>query len=107
MAGNLGILASYDGDFRDPLVWHQESPVFMRVVMGLYGFLTSQCQVLGPRSSFGAEAGLSGILSSADMDLEFPMEFQQWSQASFHVETCKSAFLSNFISSVRLHVKLI
>ena len=63
--------------------------------------------VADPRSSSATEASTSGFLSSADMDLEFPMEFQQWSQASFHVETCKSAFLSNFISSVRLHVKLI
>ena len=69
----------------------QESPVFMRVVMGLYGFLTSQCQVLGPRSSFGAEATTSGFLSSANMDFGVPMEFWQGSQASSHVEICKSS----------------
>ena len=106
MAGNLGILASYDGDFRDPLVWHQESPVFMRVVMGLYGFLTSQCQVLGPRSSFGAEATTSGFLSSANMDFGVPMEFWQGSQASSHVEICKSTFLPSSNSRVRHPVKL-
>ena len=33
--------------------------------------------VLGPRSSTGVEARTSGFLSSADMDLGVPMEFQQ------------------------------
>ena len=32
--------------------------------------------VPGPRSSTGAETGTSGFLSSADMDLRVPMEFQ-------------------------------
>ena len=40
------------------------------------------------------------------MSLGVPMEFQQGSQASFLVETCKSAFLSSFKSSVRLPVEL-
>ena len=58
------------------------------------------------RSSSGVEAGTSGLLSSADMDLRVPMEFQQGSQASSHVETFKSAFLSSCQSSVRLPVEL-
>ena len=62
--------------------------------------------VPGPRSSSAAEAETSGFLSSADMDLKDPMEFQQGSQALFCVETCKSAFLSSFNSSVRLPVEL-
>ena len=49
--------------------------------------------VPGPRSSSGSEAGTSGFLSCADMDLGIPMGFQQGSPASSHVETCKSAFL--------------
>ena len=53
----------------------------------------------GPKSSSGAEAGTSGFLSSADMDLRVPMEFPQGSQASSHVETCKSALLSSWKSS--------
>ena len=28
-AEDLGLLSSYDGDFRDQLMWAQESPVFM------------------------------------------------------------------------------
>ena len=40
------------------------------------------------------------------MDLRVPMEFQQGSQASSHVETFKSAFLSSCQSSVRLPVEL-
>ena len=58
------------------------------------------------RSSSGVEARTSGLLSSADMDLGFPMEFQQWSQASSHVETCRYTFLLSCSSSVRLPVEL-
>ena len=58
------------------------------------------------RSSSGVEAGTSGLLSSADMDLRVPMEFQQGSQASSHVETCRYAFLLSCSSSVRLPVEL-
>ena len=50
----------------------------------------------------GDEAGTSGFLSSADMDLGVPMEFLQRSQASSHVETCKSAILLRWISTVML-----
>ena len=47
-AANLGFLSSNDGDFRDQLVWPQESPVSMQVVRGLYGFLCSLCRGRGP-----------------------------------------------------------
>ena len=60
----------------------------------------------GLKSSSGAEAGTSGFLSSADMDLRVPMELPQGSQASSLVETCKSAFLSSFNRSVWLPVEL-
>ena len=43
--------------------------------------------VPGPRSSSGAEAGTSGFLSSADMELAVPMLFEKGSQVSSHVET--------------------
>ena len=49
---------------------------------------------------------MSRFLSSADMELGIPMEFQQGSQASSHVETCESTFLSSYNSSVRLPVEL-
>ena len=62
--------------------------------------------VPGPRSSSGAQAGTSGFLSSADMDLGHPMEFQQGIQALSRVETCKSAFLSSCNSIVKLPVEL-
>ena len=62
--------------------------------------------VPGPRSSSSAEARSSVFLSSADMDLGVPTEFQQESQASSPVETCKSAILSSCNSSVRLPVVL-
>ena len=60
----------------------------------------------GPRSSSGAKAGTSGFLSSADMDLRVPKEFQHGSQFTSHVETWKSAFLSSCKSSVKLPVEL-
>ena len=40
------------------------------------------------------------------MDLGVPMELQQESQASYRVETYKSAFLSSCQSSVRLPFEL-
>ena len=40
-AGNLGFLLSYGRDLRDLLVGTQESPVSMRVVRSLLGFLCS------------------------------------------------------------------
>ena len=60
----------------------------------------------GPRSSPGVEARNLCFLSCADMDLGVPLEFQQWNQCSSHVDTCKSTFLTNCNSSVRLPVKL-
>ena len=55
-----------------------------------------------PRSSSEDEAGNPWILSSVYMDLGVPMEFLQRSQASSHVETCKSAILLRWISTVML-----
>ena len=52
------------------------------------------------------EAGISGYLSSADIDLRVPMEFPQGSHASSPVETYKSAFLLICNSSIRFPVKL-
>ena len=40
------------------------------------------------------------------MDLEVPPEFPQGSQASSHVQACKSAFLSSWNNSGRLPVEL-
>ena len=92
-AGNFGFLSSYTRDLRDHLVGPQESTVSMQVERGLSGFII--IQVLGPRSSSGVEAGTSGFLSSADMDLGVPLEFQQGSQALSRVRTCTSSFLSS------------
>ena len=61
--------------------------------------------VPGPRSSSGVAAKTSVFPSNADMDLGVPIEFQQWSQASSRVETCKFAFLSSSKSSVRVPVE--
>ena len=70
----MGFLSSYDGDLRDPLVLTQENPVSMRV----RGASQIPLQlVLGPRYSSGAEAGTSGFLSSADMDLGVPRSFNR------------------------------
>ena len=70
-AANLGFLSSYDGDFRDPLVSPQESPVSLRVARGLSGFLSSLYRDLGPHLHI--EARTSPFLYSADMDLLVPM----------------------------------
>ena len=55
-----------------------------------------------PSTSSAVEAGTSVFITRADMDLGVPMEFQQGSQSSSHVETHKSTFLSSCQSSVSL-----
>ena len=69
---NLGFLSSYEGDFRDPLLWPKESPVSMRVARGLSGFLSHLCRVLSPhlelrpqpQASSSVLAWISGLLCS-------------------------------------------
>ena len=63
--------------------------------------------LLGLKSSFVIEAGISGFLSSADMDLGVPLEFPQGSQSSSRVEICTSTLLSSWKSSVSLPVGLL
>ena len=60
----------------------------------------------GPRYLLGVEAGTSGFLSSADMDLGLPIEFLQGMQALYREESCKFAFLWSSQSSVRLLISL-
>ena len=50
--------------------------------------------------------GSSGFLSSSDMDLGVPMEIQQGSQASSHVEAWNKAFLLSCKRGVKPHVEL-
>ena len=99
----MRLLSSYDGYLRDP-----------RVASGKFS-LHASCDgplriplqsLLGPRSSSGVEARTSGFLSSADMDLGFPMEFERGTQASSLVETCKSALPWSCITGVRLPYEL-
>ena len=61
---------------------------------------------LGPRSSSGVEAGNSGFLSRADMDLGVHLGHPQWTKDSSRVEPCKSTLLSNQKSSARRPVLL-
>ena len=62
--------------------------------------------LLGPRSSSVRDSRTSGFLCCAGMDLGFPPEFPQGSQALSRVETCKSALLPSWKSNVRLPVRL-
>ena len=72
LAANLGFLLSYDRDLRDPLLGPQESPVAMRVVKVLSGFLSSHCWVRGhhlklrleTQSSTAVPTWISGFLWS-------------------------------------------
>ena len=71
-AGKLGSLSSYYLDLRDTLVGPQESPVAMRVVKVLSGFLSSHCWVRGhhlklrleTQSSTAVPTWISGFLWS-------------------------------------------
>ena len=56
---NLGFLSSYEGDFRDPLLWPKESPVSWRVARGFSGFLSSRCWALGPHLELRPEPQVS------------------------------------------------
>ena len=56
-------------------------------------------------ASSQVEVGTSRFLSSSDMDLRVPMEFQQGTQASSRVETWNSTFLLRFQRGVRLPVE--
>ena len=103
-AANLGSLSTYDGNLRDPLMGASETSSHHASCEGSLG---SPLQSLPwPRSSSGVEAGNSVFLSYANMDFGVPLGFPQGIQASSHVETCKSALLSNWKSSVRLPVEL-
>ena len=57
-------------------------------------------------SSSRVEPGNSVFLSSADMDLGVPMEFQQESQVASHLETWNSAFLLRCKRCVTFHVEV-
>ena len=63
------VLLTYDGDFKDPLWWPQESPVPMRVAREALGIPLPL--MLGPKSLCGVGAGTCGFLCSADMDLGY------------------------------------
>ena len=49
------VLLTYDGDFKDPLWWPQESPVPMRVSRGPLGIPLPS--MLGPKTLCGVSAG--------------------------------------------------
>ena len=49
------VLSTYDGDFRDPLWWPQESPVPMRVARGPLGI--PRPSMPGPKTVCGVAAG--------------------------------------------------
>ena len=65
-----GFLSSYDGDFRDPLVWSQGSPVSTPVAMGPSLFLCNRFRGQGPhlelrpepQVSFPGTTSISGFL---------------------------------------------
>ena len=55
----MGFLSSYDEEVRDPLMWPQECPAFMRVAWGHSGFLSSRCWALGPHLELRPEPQVS------------------------------------------------
>ena len=44
----MGFLTKYDGELREPLVWHQGSQVSMRVARGSVSLLSSHGRGIGP-----------------------------------------------------------
>ena len=94
------VLWTYDGDLRDPLWWHQERPVPMRVARGPLGIPLPSMP--GPKTLCGVGAGTLGFISSADIDLGVLLESPQGSQSSSRVGACRCAFLLSCSSSVAL-----
>ena len=84
-AGNLGLLPSYDGDLRDPLVLPQESQVSMRIARGISGFLSSWCRGLWPhlklrlepQASSPVEMGILRKFLSGIKGVRDPFEAQE------------------------------
>ena len=99
------VLSTYDGDIRDPLWWPQERPVPMLVTRGPLRIPLPSMP--GPKTLCGVDAGTSGFLSSADMDLGVLVESPQWSQTSSRVGECTCAYLASCSSSVTLPFALI
>ena len=94
------VLSTYDGDFRDLLLWPQERPVPMRVALGPLGIPLPSMPV--PKILCGVCDGTLAFLSSADMDLGVFLESPQWSQSSCRVGACTCAYLPSCSSSVTL-----
>ena len=99
----LSVPLQLRGEPQGPALVSQESPVCMRVMRRLSGFLSRQSRGLGPHQ---AEATTLGFLSRADKDLRVPMEFPQGSLSSSPVETCKYTFLLSCNNSGKLPVLL-
>ena len=100
-AGNLGFHSNCDGDLKPARVASGKSSLHSSCE-GPFGIPLLSVQ---GHTSSQVEVGTSGFLSSSDMDLGVPMEFQQGSQASSHVETWNSASLSRFQRGTRLPVE--
>ena len=94
------VLTTYDRDLRDLLWWPQERPVPMGIARGPLGIPLPSMP--GPKTLCGDGAGTSGLLSSADKDLEGLLESPQGSQSSSPVVACTCAFLPSCSSSVTL-----
>ena len=99
----LGVPLQLRWEPQGPALVSQESPVCMRVMRRLLGFLSRQSRGLGPHQ---AEATTLGFLSRADKDLGVPMDFPQGSLSSSPVETCKYTFLLSCNNSGKLPVLL-
>ena len=74
------VLSTYDGDLRDPLWWHIERMVPMRVTRGPLGIPLPS--MLEHKTLCGVGGGTGGFLSSADMDLGVFLESPQGRQSS-------------------------
>ena len=92
---NLGFISSYDRDLRDPLFGPQESPVSMRIVRSLSGFIRSRCRGQGLHMHLRPEpqgaspmptliswflwisTGESGLTSCGDMEAHSTLELEK------------------------------
>ena len=122
VARTVGLLLTYNGEIREPLVWPQGSPVSIQVVKGSTKLLSSHGRGIGPQDALkGGSQDLSRVAAGNpgfprlvmvtsgsfswclwevrntlewEAPLGIPLRSMQWKRASSRVEGRISGFLS-------------
>ena len=91
MAGNTGLLSSYNGYLGEPLALDKESQAFFSVIRGMRDCSRSLQENW---ASSRLEEEISWLFSSCDEELGDPLELWQGPQGTSRVASGKSGLLS-------------